>query len=893
MTYVRYIFLLEGVARIESLLILPTPVLARWTLSLRAVVADLLSGARYLCVVGPMVIGLASAAAQVPGGGVSAQRAIQGRLPSAAGGAKVAAGAASDADVAEAVGKAVVDFLDGTLPTDLTPADVVTEAVRTRAGNRVAVDAILTGVTEAILTLEPDSRARAVLDESTTAACLAVTPEDVAELVRSQISLLTTSVVAQSLLPVGKRPADALLPVEAYTERIVAGAIKAVRKVPTAKLARHIEDIVAKALSVAPSYLFDDIAAASARSSSSGTVVLAPLTGGSSNLVKTLLNGVPNTQEDVAAVVAGVMRGRGDSVAAAVRIELANNRPAFTAYTDAVLAGVHQVAIEHRDFHVTFLRDEGAKFDRAALVAGAAALWPSEVLKFAQLSMEMPGSNTTLEIARAAGRAVPLMAPEAAAYCAGTRGTKAEDVVQGFVEGAHPLVVGSIVARQLSAMGTIAGGDAKRVVAGAIAGARNSGKEHVLAPLCFEASRVSRFPIDVADQAMASVPPAMKYIAAISVVAADIGSAPELIQHVESVLAEDPAQKAAFSIGAAAVVQVQADVRNFLAATISGLSAASSDAARLAVIYGVTLVNPKGAPVVAAAGIAKCDEKLWNAVTEVASVAGPAKAASVRLASDAARSLRKSPANGFNDFVGRALFLHPSRAADIAAAAVVTLPESAPQIARAASTRAGAAAARMVPALLAFSQLQRSDASRSEHIAAAGRITAAVVTGIGEAQLRDGETAAITGAVDAAVQWACLSESAGVSGKTTVARPIALLSAPPVSLAVGGAIESVVQSAVAASKAHGIAIARVAAETLATYSRGTFTDAEGRLAAIVRSAGALNFSGQPATELDIRNAVDFGITAHNASAAGASALDVVNYSRKDGINQPVTAFRDQ
>ena len=875
-----------------SLLIRLPPVLAHRPSSLPPSLSGLLYRGRLLLFAASLAAGPGEILAQVPGSSASAQRAIQARLPGSAG-AKGSGVAPGDADVAAAVGKAVIDFLNVELSTDLMAADIVTEAVRTRAGNVAAVDAILSGVTEAILTVEPDPGVRAVLDEATTSACLAVAPQDVAELVRSQIALLSTSAVAQTLLPRGKRPPDELLPVEAYAERIVAGAIKAVRKVPTAKLARHIEDIAAKALSVAPAYLFEEIAAASARSSSSGTVVLAPLTGGSSNLLKALLNGVPNTAEDVGAIVAGVLRGRGDGVAAAVRVELTNTRPAFTAYTDAILAGFHQVATEHQEFHITFLREGGAKFDRAGLVIGAAALWPSEVLKFAQISMETPGSNTTLEIARAAGRAVPLMASAAAAHCVGTRGTKPEEIAQGFVEGAHPSVVGSIVARQLSAMGTIAGEDAKRVVAGAILGARNSAKEHVLAPLAFEAARASRFPIDVVDQGLASAPPALKYVVAIGALAADTGSAPELIQRVEAALADDPAQKAAFSTGAAAVVQVQADVRNFLAATLSGLAAARSDEARLAVITGVCLVNPKGAAVVAAAGIAKSDEKLWNAVTEVAIIAGPAKAAGIRLASDAARSLRRSAANGFAENVARSLFLHPGHAADIAAAAVVTAPESAPQIAQAAALRTGVRAARMVPALLAFSQLQRPDASKSEQAAAAGRITAAIVTGIREAQLREGETNAITEAIDAAVQWACTSDAAGAAGIGSAPQPLPLLAAPPVSLAAGGAIEGVVQAAVSASKNHGIAIARVTAETLAAYSRGTFTDAEGRLTAIVRSAGAVNFSGQPATGSDIRNAVAFGITGHQATTAGASALDMVNYSRKDGTNRPVTAFRDQ
>jgi hypothetical protein len=43
----------------------------------------------------------------------------------------------------------------------------------------------------------------------------------------------------------------------------------------------------------------------------------------------------------------------------------------------------------------------------------------------------------------------------------------------------------------------------------------------------------------------------------------------------------------------------------------------------------------------------------------------------------------------------------------------------------------------------------------------------------------------------------------------------------------------------------------------------------------------------------VRNAIAFGITGHNATEAGASALDVVNYSRASGTGRPVTAFRDE
>ena len=840
-----------------------------------------------------LTAGLGAAWAQGPGSSVAARRVIEARLPPAA--AKGAArGETGDADVAAAVGKAVIDFLDVALPPDVTPSDVVGEAVRSRAGNLAAVDAILTGVTEALLTLEPDTGVRTALDEATTAACLAVAPQDVAELVRSQIALLATSTTAQTLLPKGKHPVDELLPAEAYAERIVAGAIKALRKVPTAKLARHIEDIAAKALSVAPPYLYEEIAASSARTSSSGAVVLAPLTGGASNLLKTLLNGVPDTPEDVGAIVAGVLRGRGESVSAAMKIELTNTKPAFSAFTDAVLAGFHQVVIGHGDFHITFLHNEGAKFDRPGLIMGASALWPSQVVKFAQVSMELPGSNSPIEIARAAGRAVPLMAPETAAYCVGTRGAQPEEVVQGLVEGAHASMIAGIVARQLSAMGTISGADAQKVIAGAIAGARKTGQEFMLAAVAFEGARASRFPNDVADQGIASAPPGMKYLAAIGALAADAVSAPEIVQHIDAVLADDPPQKAAFDVGAAAVVAAQADVRNFLAATLDGLAAARSDAARLAVIYGVSLVNPKGVAVVAAAGIAKSDEKLWNGVIEAASVASPGKVASIRLAGDAARSFRQSGVAGMSENIARSLFLHPHRAADIAAAAVIAAPESAPQIAQAAASRAGAATARMVPALLAFSQMQRRDPSKGDSAAAAARITGAIVTGIREAGLREGETGAITAAVDTAVHWACTAEAAGgEAGKGTAPRPLALLATPEISLAPGGLVEAVIQAAVGASKAHGIAIARVAAETLAAFTRGHFTDAEGRLAAMVRGAGALNFTGSPATDPDVRNAIAFGVTAHNATEAGAGALNMVNYSRQDGMNRPVTAYRDE
>ena len=193
--------------------------------------------------------------AQAPGTSAAARRVIEARLPA------LGKGTPDDAQVGEAVGKALADFLDVALPPDLLPGDIVGEAVQARAGNVPAVVAILSGVTEALLTLEAEPAVRGVLDEATTAACLAVAPQDVAEVVRSQIALLATSGTAQMLLYKGKDPLDELLPVEAYAERIVAGAIKALRKVPTQKLARHIEDVAARALSVAPAYLYEEIAA--------------------------------------------------------------------------------------------------------------------------------------------------------------------------------------------------------------------------------------------------------------------------------------------------------------------------------------------------------------------------------------------------------------------------------------------------------------------------------------------------------------------------------------------------------------------------------------------------------------------------------------------------------
>ncbi len=796
--------------------------------------------------------------------------------------------------MAAAVAKAVVDFLDVALQPDLTPADVVSEAVRKHAGNFAAVEKILSSVTEALLTVEPDGAVRAVLDEATTAACLAVSPQDVGELVRSQIALLATSATAQTLTPKGGRPPDELLPVEAYAERIVAAGIKALRKVPTAKLGRHIEDVAAKALSVAPSHLFEEIAASAARTSSSGAVVLAPLTGGASNLLKTLLSGVPDTREDVGAIVAGVLRGRGETVLAAVKVELANTKPAFSAYTDAVLEGYRRCATDHGEYHFTYLRQEGAGFDRAGLISGAAARWPAEVQKFTRLAMEQPGSNSIVEIARAAGRAVPLLAPQTAAYCIGIRDVKPGDIARGFVEGAHVVVTAAIVARQLSAMGTISGADVREVFAGGVAGAIATGKEREVPTLAFEAARASRFPADVAEQGIASGPPSLRHLCGLGALAADVAPPEELIQRIGLLLAGDPAQKAAFDAGASAVTRTQSDVRNFLSASTEGLAAATDDTSRLAVIRGVTLVNPRGAAVIAAAGIAKTDEKLWPAVTEAVVQSSPTKAASIQLAAAAAAGMRKSGAKGLSEHVLRALFLHPERASDIAAAAVVADPAHAPQIAQAAAMRTGASTARMVPALLAFAQTQAGTPTNGADAIRAGEITAAVVTGILEAGLRDGETGAITSAVDAAVQWACTVEAAAASaGSGAPAKTVALLAAPQVSLAPGGIVESVIKSAVGASKKHGIAIARVAAETLTGFTLGQFTGADGRLGAIVREAGALNFSGSAATELEVRNAIAFGITAHNATEAGASALDTINYSRASGTGRPVTAFRDE
>jgi hypothetical protein len=791
----------------------------------------------------------------------------------------------AEADVAAAVAKAVVDSLDAALPPDLTPGDIVGEAVRPHAGNFPAVERILSSVTEALLTVDPDSAVRIVLDEATMAACLAVIPSDVAELVRSQIALLATSVTAQTLLPQGQRP-DELLPIEAYAERIVAGGIKALRKVPTAKLSRHIEDVAAKALTVAPPFLYEEIAASAARTSSAGAVVLAPLTGGASNLLKTLLSGVPESREEVGAIVAGVLRGRGDSVIAAVKVELANTRPAFTTYTDAILEGYRLVTEDHGEYHITWLRQEGASLDRAGIVSGAAARWPAEVQKFTRLAMELPGSNPTVEIARAAGRAVPLLAPQAAAYCIGIRDAEPGDIARGFVEGAHSSVTGAIVARQLSAMGTIAGSDVREVVAGAVAGAVTTGKEDTLPALTFAAARASRFPADVAEQGIETGPAALRHAAGLGALAADAGPPTELIARIEALLASDAPQKAAFTTGATAITRAQADVRQFLVAAVEGLAAAGSDDARLAVIRGVALVNPRGAAVTAAAGIAHTDERLWPAVTEAAIQASPGKAASIALAAAAAGALRKDGAKGLNDHVLRALFFHPERASDIAAAAVVAEPARAPQIARAAAMRSGPSTARMVPALLAFAQT-----SGKLDPALSGQIVSAVVSGLLEAGLRDAETGAITTAVDAAVQWACTTEAA--TGATGATKTIALLATPQISLAPGGILDGVIAAATGASKKHGLAIARVAAETLATFTRGQFTDAGGHLAAIIRQAGALNFSGQPASDLELRNAIAFGITAHTANEAGASALDVVNYSRASGTGRPVSAFRDE
>jgi hypothetical protein len=729
---------------------------------------------------------------------------------------------------------------------------------------------------------------RIVLDEATTAACLAVSPADVAELVRSQIALLATSAIAQTLPPQSERRPDELLPIEAYAGRIVAGGIKALRKVPTAKLSLHIQDVAAKALTTAPPYLYEEVAFAAAGTSSSGAVVLAPLTGGASNLLKTLLSGVPETREDIGAIVGGVLRARGETVIAAVKVELANTRPAFTGYTDAILEGYRRTAQDHGEYHVTYLRNEGASFDRAGLVTGAAARWPAEVQKFTRLAMELPGSNSTVEITRAAGRAVPLMAPQAAAYCVGVRDTKPGDIVRGFVEGAHGSVAGAIVARQFSAMGAISGGDVREVFASAVAGAVTSGKESEFPSLAFAAARASRFPTDVAEQGLESGPAPLRYAAGLGALAADMGPPAELIQRVEALLAGDPRQKTAFSVGATAVTRAQADVRQFLAAAVEGLTAAESDEARLAVVRGVSMVNPRGAAVTAAAAVAHSDEKLWSAVTEAAIQASPGKAASIALATAAAGALRKDGAKGLTDHVLRALFLHPERASDIAAAAVVADPGRAPQIAHAAAMRTGTQTSRMVPALLAFAQpAGKPDATRS------AQIVSAVVRGLLEANLRDAETGAITAAIDAAVQWACTTEAATGAGGSGPAKPIALLATPQISLAPGGLIESVTAAATGASPKHGIAVARVAAETLATFTRGHFTDADGRLAAIVRAAGALDFSGQPASDLAVRNAIAFGITAHTATAAGASALDMVNYSRTSGTGRPVSAFRNE
>ncbi len=814
----------------------------------------------------------------------SALRALEERLYSVR---TLGAADSAPAELAGAVALAMNDYFAGVLPSEVTIADLARESVRHRDAARSA-PAIAAAIARAILAGASGAEAEAHFENATSAACLAATPKLAAEIVSSEIAVLAAAPLSIGIAGDHEGEGKALIAPEAYAGKVVSGAIRAIRKVPTADMARDVEDIAARALAATPAHLVQEIAAAVSRASASGGVILSPLTGGADNLLKTMLLAVPDTKEDAAAVLAGVLRGRGDSVYVPVRTEAAAARPACAEFLGVVADTFHLVAASAKPLTAAYITGEGAGLDRAALLWGACARWPGEAPKFTQFALEDLETNTPAEIVRAAVRAVQSSAAQTVAVAAGVAGVDLGEIARGATEGAHGALAGAIVSAEIDALAAPSAADVKKIVAGAIAGLLETGKPRVLVSVTFQAALTSRFALAVAEQALASAPAGSRYVAALSAVAADRGAAASgAIARVAQLLETEPAQKAAFEIGAAAATLTQANVRNFFKVARDALATAKSDQARLAVIYGVGLVNPKGIAAIAAAAVAKSDPKFWEAIVDAAIDVNAAKARSIVLATDAAKHVMESGTADVYDIAGRSAVHHPNELAAVAAGVAIAAPEYAHLIGHAIASRSGAAVARVVPALFAFA-LENARTPQG----AAARITAGVMRGLLEAGLGGDERVALTAVFGAAIQSAVSIESASADSRQPERGQSALDKLLGVSLRPGGMVEGVVRAAVAAAPQHGLAFARAAAQALAYVTDGGFSDAGGLLATVVRESGALDFTGAPASPEAIQNAIGFGIAERNAIDLGARTLDLVNYSHQPGTNGPVTAILD-
>ena len=824
---------------------------------------------------------------------------------------------ALDAEIALALGASLTDELDGTpVGGGVSLAGLVGEISKYRpakTGNwaTTAVTKILAQPT--LLNIPADL-------ETATIAAVSPNPKGAATVVKNSIKLIATP----GSLTDGNADdivEQAVINAAIYADKIVAGALGSAKKVDAGDLANVVQDIVSEAVQEAVAagagYLIEEImfSAEKGRAGVSVADVAAaafkfrathPTTPGGAT-------GIGVTKEDAGAVAGGAMRGSGvadvSNVVAGVNTGTAS---AFSAYVTKVGEGFTTASVSsdalvsapavlasinagNKDYIPAILTGALSWLNRNATGVIAGALSSDDTLG---------GAASTQEIVQAAVRTVQKEAAKIAkaALSAVNVNITRHDIAEGAASGTTTALIGAVTSTMIKG-GTIDLANVQAIVDGAIDGAVATGKNGAIVDVAFQASKAGKgagLADDATVQAVLSSPVGDVYRAVAGGIAGDKKTNAAIKAAALGARGDD--DDTANGLAADTVIAIQALPKNFFNITLDKLSDVTNTLLidTQAIVTGAGIANPKGVQAIAAAAIVNTSFSTASIIDAVKQT-NRKLAPNIDLAANAAIHVKAGTADLF-DYVNHTTFQNPKLAADVAIGATVAAPQYAHIIGHASAFAAPATAAKVVPVLFAYSQLDNHVAANIVNpVAAAAAITAGFTCGILEAKTGIKELANLKASVSAAVKAsiALQSGAATFSQMTAGGSPTLQTEKGAAGVVTGyfshevtagdttidATTKAVLRAAAGAAKIYALEIAQAAGQAARSVAGASFTDAAA-IQAEISAAGVAFGPGQ------ILAAVNYGISQAALSIVGAGAAGVVNYTHVSCTGSPVTSIFD-
>jgi hypothetical protein len=766
--------------------------------------------------------------------------------------------------------------------------------------------------------------------ELVTTAAVTPNPKNAATVVKSSIKLIAVPGSSSALdLTSDDIVAEAVAAAPIYTNKIVAAAMGAAKKLNALDLANVEQDIVSEAVqeSVAAgaAYLLDQTLTAAEKSrapgiSSKDIAAAAFKFRADHDTNPGGATGVALDNLTIGLVAGGAMRGAGaaevsnivtgvDGATGGTHTNYITNVGAgfnaaavssdATVSAPAVLASINA---SNKDYIPAIL--QGAvewlnRNDTGLLGGPTGALKKNETLS---------GASSVQDIVEAVVLGVQKDVKKIAvsAVSAVDAAITLHDITQGAARGADVSLIGATAGAVIKAAG-VSTPHVQEIVDGSIAGAVDTSKNSAIGDIALQATKASKLGSVVVVQAVTSSPVGDTYRAVAGAVAGDKKNATAIALAGKGARIDD--DDTANGLAADTVVAIQLSPKTAFNTVLSQLSNITNSQLidTQAIVTGAGLANPKGAQATAAAAISLTSFDADTIIAE-AQQTNRKLAFNIGLAGAAAVHVKADP-NDLFDYISHASFQNAKFSADIATGATVAAPQYTHVIAHAAAFGAPANAGKLVPVLFAYSQLDNHLAHNINNpVAAAAAITAGVTCGILETKSTK-ELNYVKAAVSAAVKSAAALEGNGDEGAgnfhqsdggagtftSTTQKGAAGVITGYVSESVnvgqtdipGGAtglVGTVIAAAVKADKKDALAIAQAAATAAATISGAPGAYIGAALATAILNGGAA------VTLAQIQNAIAFGRDEAVAGRLGAGALGVSSYLHYNCTGSPVTSI---